>query len=372
LGKGKNGTNGSNGRSGEPAPRLPGARDGGKGSNGGDGQNAPDLKLFLGGINRGGRLGVTLLGGTGGRGGNGGDGGTKNIQCQPKPTGTNGGDAGAGGSGGAGGELILVVGEGMSSKAINYRSIVGRSGIGGDVGNAGLVIMTCTGYGITRSRPGNSGLFNNPRIIESPPNTNPNFLEFPNPVPTPSALDIVPIKIPEDSSYGTVDTKLRSALAACGYRNLHYRSFQDGFAIFTGIEHITSEGVPLAGKNRFSPEKVIFYNDPSFISYLKSLFNASIGYSRIIVFIVSSKDIGNEDDGGVARSEAITWLKSSLVNLPSELKNRPFTKKHKLSALIYEFSKEENTLEPVFSEPSLIGVDQHLKGANLWPLLTKD
>ena len=372
TGRGKNGVNGRDGSNGEPTPRMPGARDGGRGGNGTSGGNAPNLKLYLGGINKGGSLSIILTGGNGGNGGNGGDGGTKTIPCQTKPTGTNGGDAGARGDGGAGGELIIMVDEGVNRRVINFKSVIGESGNNGDGGKAGLVIMKCLGHTV-QSRPGNPGppgKSHMPFVFQKKTNTNPDFLEFPSPVPKPSASKLVPINIPAGSSFGTVEAKLKSALHACGYNDLNYRRYEDGFAIFTGMEHITSEGIPLTGNDRFSPKKFIFHDDPSFITFLESLFIARKGYSRIIVFIVTDEGISTKS-GGVARSEAITWFTAGIDELPKDIGKRPYTDKHHLKALIYEFSIRENGLEPVFSEPpSTIGADQHLKRTRLWSLLT--
>lgn len=367
TGRGKNGVNGRDGSNGEPTPRMPVARDGGRGGNGTSGGNAPNLKLYLGGINKGGSLSIILTGGNGGNGGNGGDGGTKTIPCLNKPTGTNGGNAGLRGYGGAGGELILMLDEGVNRQAIDYKAVPGKPGNIGKGGEAGLVIMKCLGRTI-KTKPGNQGLMTIEHVPLGKTDTNPDFLEFPSPVPNPSALTTVPINISEGSSYSAVDAKLAAALKACGYKNLNYRKFKDGFAIFTGMEHITVDGVPLSEDDRFSQEQVKFYNDPSLIFFLKSLFTARSGYSRIIVFIVTAEGIGTKG-GGVARSEAITWLQSGMKDLPSEIEARTFTGNHKVRALIYEFSKRENGSEPVFSEPSLISAEKHLKGASLWSIL---
>ncbi len=370
TGRGKNGVNGQNGRSGEPAARLPGVRDGSKGTDGRNGGNAPNLKLYLGTINNGANLNVNLTGGNGGNGGNGGDGGTHTIRCGDikKVKGTNGGDGGESGGGGRAGVLTLVLGNEIERKSITYQSIAGRTGSPGHGGRPGWVIIKCW-RNTTRSQPGSQGNGKTHSPYPVTPDTNPDFLEFPSPVPDPSALKDVPINIPTGSTYGTVNMKLKSALNACGYDDLNYRRHKDGFAVFTKIEHITNKGIPLTEPDRFSPEKVIFYDDPSLIAFLKSFISARKGYFRIIVFIVTDDGISTKA-GGVARSEAITWLTAGIDELPEDIGRRPYTDKHKLKALIYEFSKRENGSEPVFSEPrSIIDIDQHLQSTRLWSML---
>lgn len=236
-------------------------------------------------------------------------------------------------------------------------------------GQPGLVIINC-GIIKKKYRPGNPGTFPNKIYTPNEPETNPDFLEFPSPIPTPSAIVEVPIVLPENPSFGTVEQKLASALKLCGYSNLNYRKYKDGFAIFTGIEHINSEGLPLASNDRFSPKKAIFFKDPSFFSFFKSLFTARIGYSRIIVFLVSDESISM--DGVASRSEVINWMKSGHDELPVETGKRKFTDRHKLKALIYEFYLRENTQTPIFSEPTVIGIEKHLNGTNLWSILTTE
>ena len=370
VGYGKKGADGRQGSSGEPTPRRRSASDGGRGDNGKAGGAAPNLKLYLGSISYRKPLSIFLSGGKGGKGGDGGDGGTRKTGCSKTGLkGTNGGNAGMGGNGGAGGELLLVLGDRINPRAISYQSQTGISGKSGLGGKPGLLIIKCLGK-TWKSRPGIHGASSSFYVAAGEPDTNADFLEFPSPVPKPSASITVPIKIPAGSSYSTVDAKLKSALKACGYNNLNYRKYKDGFALFTGMENITGEGIPLSKPDRFSSKEVKFYNDPSLIAYLTSLFSARIGYSRIIVFIVTSKDKGvGTKSGGVARSEAIEWFESGLEDLPTEIGKRPFTEEHLLKALIYEFSKRENSSDPVFSEPSTLDADQHLKGASLWSLL---
>ena len=369
IGRGKNGANGSNGRSGEPAPRLPGARNGGRGSSGTPGGAAPNLKFYLGSISYKTPLTISLTGGNGGNGGNGGDGGTVEVSCGDRRTkGTNGGDAGQGGFGGAGGELFLVLEDGISKSAINYKSTAGKTGQNGEGGRPGLLRRKCV-FQVRESRPGIPGSRPTFFVTPSKPNTNADFLEFPDPVPKPSGQKLVPINVPPGSSFATVEAKLRSALSTCGYENLNYRMYKGGFVIFTGIEHITNEGIPLTGTDRFSPEPVIFYNDPSFISFLESLLTARKGYSRIIVFIISDEGISTRGSK-VERSEVLAWLTEGIDELPTDIGKRPFTNQHKVKALIYEFSKRENSAKPVFSTPkSIIPIEKHLNGSSLWSLL---
>jgi len=156
---------------------------------------------------------------------------------------------------------------------------------------------------------------------------------------------------------------LNRALGATGYENLRYFKFSEGYAVVTGMEQIRTSGEPLPGRDRW-PRDAKFVSEFSISSYLKSLFMARKGFFRLIVFVVTA-DAMPTMSYSVTRSGALGWLKTGWTRLPPDTAKKSYSELHSTSALIYEFAITENTTGPVFSEPSLISAEQHLRGGKL-------
>jgi len=52
--------------------------------------------------------------------------------------------------------------------------------------------------------------------------------------------------------------------------------------------------------------------------------------------------------------------------LPSSIRNRPFTEKHSVTALIYEYELTENSNKATLHRPSEHTGREHLIKSNLW------
>jgi hypothetical protein len=312
-----------------------------------------------------------LNGGKGGNGGNGGNGGTITKSCKDgrQGRGFNGGDSGRVGSGGQGGKLILLLSNNDADRAIRFKQTNGLKGAQGTPGLAGKIIRKC-GVSNISTTTGNPGKVPMSFITNSGRIDDVNFISFPDPHPTPSAIvSDLPIKLKPGATIGDVNDKLSAALTASGYDNVRYYCVDEGFAVVTGIEHVNSKGVPLPESDRFSEEEALFNKEFTLENLISAMFMSNKSYSRIIVFMVTNK-IHNPSPELLTRKEAISWFRSSLTDLPDSTAALPYTNEHKVSALIYEFSKNANGTGVIFSTRALIPVNDHLYGARLLPRLT--
>ena len=367
--KGRDGAKGADGLANIVPGRFVDGAPGQNGSNGGDGLN---LKLFIDDISFLSPLIIKLNGGMGGTGGNGGNGGTITKSCKDgrKGRGFNGGNSGRPGNGGLGGKLVLLLNNNVSNKAIKFKQTIGIKGKQGIPGKAGKIIRKCGNRNITTTtgKPGELPL---PFTFFGPPADDVNFISFPNPPPTTSYfIDRLSIKLPSDATIGDVDNKLTAALNASGYKDMRYYRVDGGFAVVTGIEHINDKGIPRPDPDRFSNEKVLYNKEFTLKNLISSLFISATGYSRVIVFLVSNDSLSTSSKV-ISREEAVNWFNESKTELPSYLREVPYTTEHRVSALIYEFSKTQN-LPMELSKRSEISAEEHLYGANLLPRLSKD
>jgi len=90
----------------------------------------------------------------------------------------------------------------------------------------------------------------------------------------------------------------------------------------------------------------------SLTSYLKALFTAQKGYFRILAFVVSSEVWSQNASVEVEREEALEWIHNGLASLPPFIRERPFTRWHTCTALIYEFEQVSEDSKPHLRVPS--------------------
>jgi len=378
IGRGANGKPGANGANGYVAKpgrsRLPAAaaQHGRSGRPGGKGQPAKELDLYVEKIKYKAPLTIMLQGGNGGKGGNGGNGIPKQASCSKVTVGSNGGNGAKGGDGGKGALPRIMFGNGVNHNAIISKAIPGQPGKLGRGGKAGLVLKKMCGLRyakVKKGKPGRDAIFHI-SYTPSPGQDAGVETDFPYPPPKPSAMVAdMALEIPTDATLGTIEGSLRKALQSCGYEDLRYYKVPDGYAVVTGMERFTEKGVPIS-KERWSDE-ASFVSEFSLSGYLKSLFSARKGYFRLIVFMVTSDNLLTKNEP-ISREEALAWFGSGWSKLPKELATLPFTDEHYVSAMIYEFSIAENSDEPIFSKPSSLSAEAHLRGAALWNRLVLD
>lgn len=200
------------------------------------------------------------------------------------------------------------------------------------------------------------------------------FVKFPWPPPKASAQSIVPNSYFESGADNAllvkdVDQKICAALTAQGYSERSYFAVPGGFALVTRLEQFDEEG-----KSKAPPDRWVTDMRPmrgfSLGEYIRTLFTASPGYYRIIVFIVTPV-LFDQTDQEVNREEAMAWLRSGLNNLPDEVGAQEYSQSHVCTALIYEFKQPEKGTEAELSVPGRLSGIEHLTNAGLFAELKK-
>lgn len=192
---------------------------------------------------------------------------------------------------------------------------------------------------------------------------------WPSP-PQPSVSALVPRRLlfgGDDSarSLAAVGARLDGAIAAAGYLQPKYLGAGcDGFAIVLDLEHIEADGTRMSGTAGFAPPG---QDEPfSLASYITRLFYAPPGHYRQIVLVVSNERLaGTTPPPSEAELRAIARDGASV--LPAAFATVPFSLRHEVTALIYEFEKGPRDGDArVIPPDGRLGATVHLKKAQLY------
>ncbi|MEM7766345.1 MAG: hypothetical protein AAF253_02530 [Pseudomonadota bacterium] len=197
--------------------------------------------------------------------------------------------------------------------------------------------------------------------------------DFPWPPPQYSAGQTVPRALlfgdidPAGASLEDVAMRLERGLDAAGYaQRAFYGIGCDGFAVVTRLEQIDAAGTPVEGAERFEPTDA---SGPfSLTSYVAQLFYAPPGFYRQITFVVTPRRI--EGDGSrTSEAELDALLDAGASTLPNTFGESPFTPRHDVTALIYEFRADGNRDAEAIIPARLQG-DTHLEASGISAGLT--
>lgn len=191
---------------------------------------------------------------------------------------------------------------------------------------------------------------------------------WPNP-PEPS----VSMSIPPEHFFGRdsegktlmdVARRLSGSILEAGYREVKYLGAGcKGFAIALDLEHIKVDGTRQAGAAGFArPGQESGF---SLTDYLARLFYAPPGYYRQIVFVVSDERMVDMATPPSA-SQLRAIRKNGSPALPPSFARLPYTWRHDVLALIYEFEKgPRNGEAKVIPPPSRLSAPVHLDKAGV-------
>jgi hypothetical protein len=194
---------------------------------------------------------------------------------------------------------------------------------------------------------------------------------FPWPPPRASVVKEVPRKLLEIDQGRTllrdVDSQISEALKSAGYFNNRYYRVPHGFALVAKMEQIESDGSPKPGRERwaleFSPV------DFSLFAYIQALFRGRPGYYRIIVFVVTTQEMGQQAYE-LTQRWAEAWLKGGKYKLPRAIGDLDFSDpRYSCTALIYEFERVDEVSRPKLCCPGKLSALTHLKKAGIWTAL---
>jgi hypothetical protein len=85
------------------------------------------------------------------------------------------------------------------------------------------------------------------------------------------------------------------------------------------------------------------------------------------VFVVSSQPFA-QSETEVGKEEALAWLAEGLNRLPDNIALAPYTDRHTVTALIYEF-QQPGSREALLMLPGNLVGRVHLERAQLWDAL---
>jgi hypothetical protein len=197
------------------------------------------------------------------------------------------------------------------------------------------------------------------------------FTQFPtNPVPKPSAEIVITKFFSKANNLGDVNDVLTSALDQNDYIEKKYLYVPNGFALVTQVERIDENGYSITGSARWNDDVRIPFGDFNVKRYLNALFKAKPGYYRCIVFIVTSdnfKTSGPSPD----RKLVDTWFTDGFNHLPEALMAWNFTKRHVVTAEIYEFKKSDSGTTVKLVVPATPPGNIHLINSGILKILSK-
>lgn len=193
---------------------------------------------------------------------------------------------------------------------------------------------------------------------------------FPWPVPTPSAKVVLNTQFFTNvKTLGQADTRLTAALVKSGYPKPSYYQIPHGFAMAARIEQIELDGTPKQLPARWSAQ-VQPFSKFSLSNYFMLLFKAATGHFRVIVFLVT--DVPAEKKQAPAAADvAMGWYESGADFLPADIRNQPFTDDYRVTTLIYEFEKLENSDKARLLGQSTCLDQDHLSKSMITANLTK-
>ena len=213
------------------------------------------------------------------------------------------------------------------------------------------------------TRNGDMPLVANPPAAPSPPAGRP-ASAFPCRPPAPSThYDLTALLAGTGMTFGRIDDRLRRAFASAGYDNISYLSLDcdpDGIAIVTAMERFNEDGTPCRGSARWVPGAFVSDNlKDKLVEYLNHLFTASPGHYRILVFVVSNRPTQPDTAAKDVEKVAHQWLRAGMSRMPSEYREKQYTKAHGCEALVYEF--EKTNMQTTFVDPSRLAGKIHLE-----------
>ncbi|MCC0054146.1 MAG: hypothetical protein H6884_08825 [Rhodobiaceae bacterium] len=191
---------------------------------------------------------------------------------------------------------------------------------------------------------------------------------FPWPPPRASArhvirLDEIPGIVAGEATLGDIAAGIVGALERAGYFDRSYFELDVGAAIVTRLERIRANGYPEAGDARW-PLSVSDTREFSLARMLKSLFFAEPGHFRVIAFIITDQPFRERVDAPSA-GEATRWLSEGYNTLPERAASQRSTKRHVVTALIYEFERAPGEEQAHQLVPGQLQGATHLQRAGI-------
>lgn len=198
---------------------------------------------------------------------------------------------------------------------------------------------------------------------ESPQNRIP---AFPWPPPPASAETTVPrnwLPTMGASQLADVADRLERALYRARYPRWSYSSVPNGFALVGQMEQIKSDGTPSPEPARWSTD-MPWVENMTLFEFIKALANATPGYYRVIVFIVTNQPWSRSGEKPTGE-EAERWLAEGFNWLPLHIGELTYGPDYRTTALVYEFKKVSRDTDAALLEPCPTSAEDHLQKAGI-------
>lgn len=176
----------------------------------------------------------------------------------------------------------------------------------------------------------------------------------------PTTTELVPQSFFLSSNLKDVKTHIDNGLDSCGYssRRYYYFPYGNGFVIALEMEAITKKGKSknkLKVKNQGS-DMIESFNITAF---LEAFFFGTKGYSRLMLIIVSDKNIPWEEKTNINEDEITTKIKEVYSKggdwiATDEMSNRIFKNEYNCILAVYEFKKSNLDKAPRLLWESLL------------------
>ena len=189
---------------------------------------------------------------------------------------------------------------------------------------------------------------------------------FPWPPPLASSEAMIPrnwLSTMGAPQLADVADRLERALNEAKYPRWSYSSVPNGFALVSHMEQIKSDGTPSPEPARWSTD-LPWVANMTLLEFIKALANATPGYYRVIVFIVTNQPWSRTGERPTGE-EAERWLAEGFNWLPRYIGELTYGPDYRTTALVYEFKKVSRDTDATFLEPSPTSADDHLKKAGI-------
>ena len=129
------------------------------------------------------------------------------------------------------------------------------------------------------------------------------------------------------------------------------------------MEQIESDGIPSPEPARWSTD-LPWVANMTLLEFIKALANATPGYYRVIVFIVTNQPWSRTGERPTGE-EAERWLAEGFNSLPQSIGELTYGPDYRTTALVYAFKKVSRNTNATFLMPSPTSADDHLKKAGI-------
>lgn len=142
----------------------------------------------------------------------------------------------------------------------------------------------------------------------------------------------------QPQTYTAVAKMLVRALERADYRDIRFMPATGGFVVLTSMERIERDGSP--ADDRWNLDLTPFASN-----LFKGLFDVVAGGKsridrfRVIAFVVSAQSVIPLEQPTLRKEARDVWSSSAELSFPSAIGARPFTERHHIHLLVYEFER---------------------------------